>query len=99
MLFFAQLSPKCTGRCRKFEKSKISCILEKASVLYIICSKCKNGDEKIFKEEESIDFWFNWKHIITLKDTIEENISQEFRLKNLDEIKNCFIEEIKQNEF
>ena len=28
----------------------------------------------------------------------EENISQEFRLKNIDETKNYFLEEIKQNE-
>ena len=28
----------------------------------------------------------------------EENISQEFRLKNIDEIRNYFIEEISQNE-
>ena len=27
----------------------------------------------------------------------EEKISQEFRLKNIDEIKNCFIIEIKRN--
>ena len=29
----------------------------------------------------------------------EENISQEFRLKNIKEIKNCFIKEIDENEF
>ena len=28
----------------------------------------------------------------------EENIGQEFRLKNIDETRNCFIEEINQNE-
>ena len=28
----------------------------------------------------------------------EENISQEFRLKNIDETKNYFLEELKQNE-
>ena len=27
----------------------------------------------------------------------EENISQEFRLKNIDETKNYFLEELKQN--
>ena len=32
-------------------KSKISYLLEKTLVLSIICSKCKNEDEKIFKEE------------------------------------------------
>ena len=29
---------------------------------------------------------------------VEENISQQFRLKNIDETRNCFIEEIDQNE-
>ena len=29
---------------------------------------------------------------------VEENISQEFRFKNIDETRNYFIEEIKQNE-
>ena len=29
---------------------------------------------------------------------VEENISQEFRLKNIDETSNCFLEEIKKNE-
>ena len=43
------------GKYRKFEKPKISYLLEKTLVLPIICSKCKNEDEKIFKEEESIE--------------------------------------------
>ena len=42
------------GKSRKFEKLKISYLLEKTLALSIICSKCKNEDEKIFKEEESI---------------------------------------------
>ena len=29
---------------------------------------------------------------------VEENVSQEFRLKNMDETRNYFLEEIKQNE-
>ena len=40
---------------RKFEEPKISYIFEKTLVLSIICSKCKNEDKKIFKEEESIE--------------------------------------------
>ena len=40
---------------KKFKKTKISYILEKRLVISIICSKCKNEDEKIFKEEESIE--------------------------------------------
>ena len=43
------------GKYGKLEKPKISYILEKKSVLSIISSKCKNEDEKIFKEEESIE--------------------------------------------
>ena len=36
---------------KKFEKPKISYLLEKALVLSINCSTCKNKDEKLFKEE------------------------------------------------
>ena len=43
------------GKYRKFEKPKMSHILEKTLVLSIICSKCKNEDEKLFKEDESIE--------------------------------------------
>ena len=43
------------GRYRKSEKPKITYLLEKALLLSIICSKCKNEDEKIFKEEDSIE--------------------------------------------
>ena len=32
------------------------------------------------------------------KNMVEENISQEFRLKNIDETKSYFLEEIQQNE-
>ena len=39
------------GKYRKFEKPKISYFLEKTLVLSIICSQCKNKDEKLFKEE------------------------------------------------
>ena len=43
------------GKHRKFGKPKVSYLLEKALVLSIICSKCKNEDEKMFKEEDSIE--------------------------------------------
>ena len=42
------------SKYRKFEKAKISYIFEKTLVLSVICSKCKNEAEKIFKKEESI---------------------------------------------
>ena len=43
------------SKYRKFEKPKTSCLLEKTLVLSLICSKCKNQDEKVFKEKESIE--------------------------------------------
>ena len=42
--------------CGNYKKSKkISYIFEKTLVLCIICSKCENNNEKIFKEEEPIE--------------------------------------------
>ena len=38
-----------------FEKPKISYIFEKTLVLSVVCSKCKNDDEKKFKKEESTE--------------------------------------------
>ena len=43
------------SKYRKFEKPKISYLLEKTLVLSIICSNCKNEDGKLLKEEESIE--------------------------------------------
>ena len=43
------------SKYRKFEKPKISYLLEKTLVLSVICNKCKIDDEKLFKEEEPID--------------------------------------------
>ena len=37
------------GKYRKFEKPKISYLLEKTIVLSIICSKCKNEGEKYLR--------------------------------------------------
>ena len=41
------------SKYRKFEKPKISYLLEKTLVLSIICSNCKNEDKKIFKEDST----------------------------------------------
>ena len=39
------------------------------------------------------------KYIITLnQNMVEENISQEFKWKNIDEARSYFVEEIKQND-
>ena len=43
------------GKYKKFEKLKMSYLLEKTLVLSVTFSKCKNEEEKLFKEEESID--------------------------------------------
>ena len=50
-----KLSCIICSKYRKFEKPRISNLLEKALVLSIICSKCKNEDGKLFKEEESME--------------------------------------------
>ena len=33
-----------------------------------------------------------------VKNVVEENITQEFRLKDISEIRNCFLEEIEKNQ-
>ena len=60
----------CTicSQYRKFEKPKILYLLEKTFAFSIICSKCKNENEKIFKEEESIEML----KILGLINSIEE---------------------------
>ena len=50
-----KLSCVICGKYRKFEKTKISYLLEKTLVLSIICNKCKNEDENLFREEEPIE--------------------------------------------
>ena len=39
------------GKYRKFKNPKISYIFGKTLVVSIICRKCENEDENIFKEE------------------------------------------------
>ena len=43
------------GKYTRFKNPKISYIFEKPLVFSMICSKFKNEDEKIFKEEKSIE--------------------------------------------
>ena len=43
------------GKYRKFEKPKTLYLQEKTLLLSNICSRCKNEDKKLFKEEESIE--------------------------------------------
>ena len=60
----------------------------------IICSMCKNQDEKIVKEEEPI-LILKIVGLIKIyncfKNMAEENISKEFRLKNIDEIRKWWV--------
>ena len=53
---YYQYEPKFNGVYSRNNLPKIkdgAYLLEKTLVLFIMCSKCKNKDEKIFKEEES----------------------------------------------
>ena len=43
------------GNYRQHKNLKISYVVEKTLVLSIVCSTCKNEDEKIFEESESIE--------------------------------------------
>ena len=43
------------SKYKKFEKPKILSFLEIIIALSIMCSKFKNKEEKLFKEEESIE--------------------------------------------
>ena len=65
-----------------FGKPKITYFLEKTLVLSIVCSKCKNKDEKIFKEEESIER-LKILGLISNTEEYQKNkiMNQEFRLK------------------
>ena len=85
------------GKYRKFEKPKISCILEKTLVLSIICSKCKNEDEK--KYLKKMNQLRHSEFLVCLKIyNYFKNMSQEFRLKIINETRHYFLEEIEQNE-
>ena len=59
-----------------------------------------NKYEKILKEEESIEILriLDLASNIVPKDMAEENISQKFRLTEVDKARNYFIKEIKQND-
>ena len=43
-----------SGKYRNFEQTKIPYVLKKTLALSVIFNKCKNEDEKIFKEKESV---------------------------------------------
>ena len=93
----------CWTNCKKykeFKKPKISYICDETLLLSGICDNCGNKDEEIFKERESIEILKILGLINNLQEyqMKEEKISQDFRLKNIDEVKNYFIKEIDRND-
>ena len=55
-----------SAKCKEIKKPKISYICDKTLLLSNICNKCRSKDEKIFKEEESIEI-LKILRLITLK--------------------------------
>ena len=65
---------------------------------YSVYSKCGHQYKKIFQEESTEILKFLGLIIRKCIILSQENIIQEFRLKNIDETRNYFIKEINQNE-
>ena len=65
------------NKYRKFENPKILYLLEKTLVLSLIFNKCQNKNEKLFKEEESIEIMKIHNYF--------KNMSEENKVKNLDQ--------------
>ena len=65
-----KLSSVIYGKHRKFKILKHHASSKK-TVVSIICSKCENEDEKLSKEQKSVEIlknsWFNWKRVINLR--------------------------------
>ena len=64
----------------KSEKPKIPYLLEKRLVLFIICKKCKNEDEKVLKEEKSIKILIILGLVGNIGD-YQKIMNQKFRFK------------------
>ena len=63
-------------------------------------SKSENEDEKIFKEEESMEVLKVFgliKKYNYFKNVVEETLRQKFGLRNIDETRNYFVETINKN--
>ena len=65
-----------------FKNLKSQSCYKKTLVLSIICSKCKNENEKIFKEEESIEILKIFGLSSNIYRRVSENIKS--KIKNLD---------------
>ena len=55
---------------------------------------CENWDKKYWKKKESIEILI--KIYNYFKNMVEGNISQKFRLRNIDKTRNYVVEEIEQ---
>ena len=91
----------CT-KCKKYKEPKqpeIWYICDKKLLLSSIRDNCKSENEKTFKEEESIEELkiLGWINNMKKYQMVEENISQEFRWKNIEQVKSYFSKEIYQN--
>lgn len=83
---------------------KISCVFDKILFLSVICRKCGDNNNRIFKEEETIETLkilglIEEKFDVYLINMSDKKVSQEFRLKKIyDETRSYFVEEMKQND-
>ena len=59
-------------------------LAKKTLVLSVICSKCKNEGEMLINKEDSIEIFKILEIYNYFKSMAEENISQGFRLNNVD---------------
>ena len=93
--------------CNKYGKStkvKIYNFKKNIQSHSVVYSKYDHEYQKIFKEEDSIEILKILGLITNIEECqklyiimSEENISQDFRLKIIDETRNYFIKEINQN--
>ena len=88
------------AKYRKFKNPKISYIFEKQFfLLFAVSAKIKMKKYLQKKIQLRYQKFLVYLEIYNyLKNLVEENISQEFRLKNIDKTRNYFLEEIKENE-
>ena len=88
------------GKYRRFKNPKIY-KFQKTLFLSIVFRKCGSKDEKIFKEEESIEKLNFLIQLITQNSTRKnmtgEHKNLELILKEINGKRNYFIKEIKQN--
>ena len=86
------------GKYRKFEKFELSHLLEKTLKNFsVICS----NNKKYLNQKNRLRYlkFFVWLKIYNyFKNICQKRISQEFRLKNIDEKRHYFLAEIKQIE-